>query len=65
MPTTPTTYGYIALYGDKRTEIHAGSQYAALLQAIEHFKPSKSRRHLVSVHLAEADGQPVTQVITS
>jgi hypothetical protein len=55
------SYGYIALYGSQRFEVYAGSQYAALQQALEHFHPPKSKRHLVSVHLAEVDGQAVTQ----
>jgi hypothetical protein len=59
------TYGYIALYQDKRTELYAESQYAALVKALEFFKPPKSKRHLVSVHLAESHGETVTQVITS
>ena len=53
------------LYRRQRTEIPAASAYAAWQQAVEHFKPSKSRRHLVTVHLAEKDGETVTQVITS
>jgi hypothetical protein len=57
-------YGYIALYGEKRWELHAGSLYAAKQAAVEHFKPPKSKRHLVTVHLAEIDGETVTQVIT-
>ena len=32
-------YGYIALYGGKRWELYADSQYAALQKALEHFKP--------------------------
>lgn len=59
------TYGYIALYGDKRHDLHAGSLYEAKRKAIEHFRPPKSRQHLVTVHLAEIDGEAVTQVITS
>ena len=58
-------YGYIALYGDKRWELHADSQYAAKQAADAHFKPPKSKRHLVTVHLAEKDGETVTQVITN
>lgn len=57
--------GYIALYRGKRTEIYADTLYAAKLKAIEHFKPAKSKRHLVTVHLAEINGETVTQVITS
>jgi hypothetical protein len=57
--------GYIALYRAQRWELHADSAYQAQVAAVEHFKPPKRREHLVSVHLAEVDGQPVTQVITS
>jgi hypothetical protein len=60
-----STYGYIALYQDKRTELYASSLYEAKVKALEHFKPPKSKRHLVTVHLAEADGETVTQVITN
>lgn len=58
-------YGYIALYGEKRWELYASSLYAAKQAADAHFKPPKSKRHLVTVHLAEVDGETVTQVITS
>lgn len=58
-------YGYIALYGDKRWELYADSLYAAKQKADEHFKPPKSKRHLVTVHLVEKDGETVTQVITN
>jgi hypothetical protein len=63
--TGKSVYGYIALYGSKRHELHAESLYAAMQQALAFFKPPKSKRHLVSVHLAEIDGETVTQVITS
>jgi hypothetical protein len=59
------TYGYICLYGGKRVELYAGGLYQAQQKAVAHFKPPKSKRHLVTVHLAEIDGEPVTQVITS
>lgn len=57
--------GYIALYQGKTTELHADSLYAAKTKAVEYFKPPKSKHHLVSVHLAEKDGETVTQVITN
>jgi hypothetical protein len=57
--------GYICLYQGQRWECHAGSLYDAWQQAVEHFKPSKTKRHRVTVHLAEKDGETVTQVITS
>jgi hypothetical protein len=60
-----STYGYIALYKSQRYELHAPSAYAAWQQAVKHFKPPKRQTHLVTVHLAEKDGETVTQVITS
>lgn len=57
--------GYIAMYNGQQTEIHAASSYAAQQKALAWFKPPKSRRHLVTVHLAEIDGETVTRVITS
>jgi hypothetical protein len=59
------TYGYIALYQSKRYELHAASSYAAWQAAVAHFKVRSSKAHLVTVHLAEVDGETVTQVITS
>lgn len=53
-------YGYIALYGAKRTEIHAESLYAAQKKALAHFRPPASKKHLVTVHLAEKNGETVT-----
>ena len=52
--------GYICFYKGLRFEVHAESLYAAKLKAIAHFKPKKNSEHLVSVHLAEKDGEPVT-----
>lgn len=53
-------YGYVAFYAGKRTELYADSLYAAHLKAVEHFHPPKSKRHMVSVVLAEVDGEEVT-----
>lgn len=64
MPDKPLN-GYIALYNGKRAEIYAATLYDAKLQALEAFKPPRSKRHLVSVHLAEIGGETITQVITS
>ncbi len=64
--TDPKRYGYVCTCpGRDNWETYADSQYAALQKALEHFKPRKSVRHRVSAHLAEIDGQPVSQVITS
>jgi hypothetical protein len=60
-----STYGYIALYKAQRYELHAPSKYDAWKQAVAHFKVKSNKAHLVTVHLAEVDGETVTQVITS
>jgi hypothetical protein len=52
--------GYICLYGSLRWEVRSDSSYHARELAIAHFRPPKSKRHLVSVHLAEIDGETVT-----
>lgn len=51
--------GYIAFFEDQRTEIRARSSYEAQQKAIEHFRPSKRKKHLVHVHLAEINGEEV------
>jgi hypothetical protein len=58
--TSEHTYGYIALYREQRWELYADSLLNAKNKAVEHFKPPKSKRHLVSVTLAEVDGETVT-----
>lgn len=55
---------YIALFNGRQIEVSAVTSYAAQLKAIETFKPAKSKRHLVTVHLAEKDGAEVAQTIT-
>lgn len=58
--------GYIALFGSRQIEVYAETAYAAQLKAIELFKPARSKRHLVTVHLAEGDdGTAATQTITN
>ena len=56
--------GYIFFYNDKRLEVYAETLYAAQLKAIEHFKPPKSKRHMVHGMLAEKNGEQVTHVPT-
>lgn len=51
--------GYVAFYNQRRTEVYADSLYEAKELAIAAFKPPKSKRHMVTVVLAEKDGQPV------
>jgi hypothetical protein len=58
-------YGYVAFFKGKRAEIHAASLYAAKVQALAIFKPSKRDSGLVSVTLAERpDGSVVVHVPT-
>lgn len=52
-------FGYIAMFNGKRIELYAPSLYAAKLEAIKQFKAPKKKENLISVMLAEKDGQPV------
>ena len=52
--------GYIAFYNGKQHELYADTLLEAKDKAIQHFKPPKSKKHMVSVMLAEKDGQQVT-----
>lgn len=51
--------GYVCFYNGKRWECHASSMFDAKEKAVAHFKPPKSKQHMVSVVLAEKDGQQV------
>lgn len=55
-----TMNGYIAFYNGKQAELYAETSYAAYSQAVDHFKVPKSKRSMVSVVLAEKDGEQVT-----
>lgn len=57
--------GYIAFYDGKKYELHAESMISAKEIATAYFKPPKSKRHMVSVVLAEKDGKPVTHSTAS
>ena len=54
-----TLYGYVAFYNGKRTEIYAESLFKAKELAIAFYRPPKSKQHMISVLLAEKDGEPV------
>ena len=54
-----TLNGYIAFYEGKQVEVRAKSLYAAKLKALELFKPTKRKAHMLSVVLAEKDGEAV------
>jgi len=51
--------GYLAFFNGKKFEVYADSSYAAQQKAIAHFKPAKSKAHLVSVILCEKAVAPV------
>jgi hypothetical protein len=53
--------GYVALYNGKKKVIWASSLYAAKQEAISMLKIPKSKQGLLSIILAEKDGEPVTQ----
>ncbi len=57
-------HGYIAFYNGKQHEVHADTLFEAKQKAVAHFKPPKSKQHMVHVVLAEKDGQPVTHTAT-
>lgn len=59
MRQTPNQFGYLCFYQAKQHALYAKSSFEAYEKAIEHFKAPKSKQWLVSVHLAEKQGQPV------
>ena len=52
--------GYVCFYNQKRIEIYAETLFQAKENAVLAFKAPKSKRHMVTVMLAEKDGQEVT-----
>lgn len=46
---------YICFYNQKQTTVEAESSYDAHQLALAFFKPPKSKRHMVSVHLADVE----------
>ena len=52
--------GYIALFQGKKAEIYADSLYDAKLKAIEQLRVPKGKQGLLSVTLAEKDGEEVS-----
>lgn len=52
---------YRAGFNNSETTVRAASLYAAKLAAVAHFKPRKSKEHMVWVVLSEkADGEQVS-----
>jgi hypothetical protein len=61
----PELHQYACFYSGKETEISAAELYEAKLKAIDHFKPPKSKRHMISVVLIQrSDGSPVEVTLT-
>jgi hypothetical protein len=60
-------HGYKAHYSGRSADIYAPSSYAAYIQALGHFRPPASKKHMVHVGLCElnclAPGVPGEQVI--
>lgn len=56
----PKLNGYIAFHGGKQMEIQAETSYKAHQKAVEAFKVKPNKAHMVSVVLAEKDGEQVT-----
>lgn len=53
--------GYIAFsHNGQQAEVWADTSFAASELARTYFKPPKSKRHLVTVHLCEVNGQQST-----
>lgn len=46
---------YIAGYEGKKVGLYATSLLAAKQKAVEHFRPRKTKKHMVWVELAEED----------
>jgi len=55
-------HGYKAFYNGKETDIYAIGLYPAKLKAIEYFKPTKAKAHMVHVHLCELNGKQVEHI---
>lgn len=51
--------GYIFFFDGKRVEIYADSLYEAKQKALDHFKPAKSKQHMVHGMIAECNGVPI------
>ncbi len=49
--------GYIAFYNGRTFEVYSNTYDEARKAAMEHFKPPKSKKHMVTVMLAEKDGK--------
>ena len=57
--------GYIAMFNGKKANVWADSSHQAQQRAIEHFKPAKSKRHMVHVYIATNEGTEVVHSTAS
>ena len=53
---------YVCFYNNKTIEVEADTLYDAKLKAITQFKAPKSKQSMISVMLAEKDGETVSHV---
>lgn len=51
--------GYIFFYSGQRVALYAKTLLDAKIMAVEHFKPPRSKQHMVHGALAEKDGEVV------
>lgn len=51
--------GYVAFYGNKRVEVYAETTYAAQKEVQRLLKVPPKKAHMISVTLAEKDGECV------
>lgn len=51
--------GYVALFNGKRIEVYAETLYEAKQKAFKAFKPRKREERMISVVLAEKDGEVI------
>lgn len=50
---------YVAIYNGKQITVEAETLYKAKQLAVSKFNPPKSKQHMVSIMLCEANGQAV------
>lgn len=54
--------GYVCFYNNERIEVYAETSYKAQLKAAEVLKVKPKKRYMISVVLAEKDGEEVTHL---
>jgi hypothetical protein len=51
--------GYVCFFNGRRTEVYAADMFEAKRKAVAFFKPRRNQEHMISVILAEKNGEPV------